>query len=213
MKTCRKKLHIYSKELKQCPECKKAYDKAYRKENKARIKSYREENKNNIEAYNKAYGKAYREENKEKMKAYGKAYRKENKEKIKVYREESKDRIKAYGKAYYQENKDKIKAYYQENKDKIKAYSKAYGKANYQKNKGIRNALTAKRKATKLKATPSWLTKEQYRKIKEIYSTCPKGYHVDHIIPLKNGNVCGLHVPWNLQHLPANENLSKSNKF
>jgi hypothetical protein len=68
----------------------------------------------------------------------------------------------------------------------------------------------AARRAQIANATPKWADLE---KIKEIYKNCPVGYHVDHIIPLTNDLVCGLHVPDNLQYLPASENLKKGNKI
>jgi hypothetical protein len=64
------------------------------------------------------------------------------------------------------------------------------------------------RKAIKVMALPAWQDKGE---IGEFVSKCPTGYHIDHIIPLNGKNVCGLHVINNLQYLPAQENLSKSN--
>lgn len=69
-------------------------------------------------------------------------------------------------------------------------------------------------------ATPKWLTKEQKQQIVDIYdhmrdcrATTGEDYHVDHIVPLRGDTVCGLHVPWNLQVLPADVNISKSNEL
>ena len=62
----------------------------------------------------------------------------------------------------------------------------------------------------KQRQCPSWANLE---KIKEFYLTCPTGYHVDHVIPLKGTHACGLHVETNLQHLPAKENLKKRNLY
>ena len=79
-----------------------------------------------------------------------------------------------------------------------------YGTALYE------TIMSNKKRAVKLRAMPKWANQE---KIKEIYANCPKGWHVDHIVPLQGRNVCGLHVETNLQYLPARENARKKNKF
>lgn len=79
--------------------------------------------------------------------------------------------------------------------------------------RGIIYKRLAQRNLALVKACPSWLSEEQKRQIENIYRNRPDGYHVDHIIPLQNKNVCGLHVPWNMQCLKSKENMSKSNRF
>lgn len=54
--------------------------------------------------------------------------------------------------------------------------------------------------------------KENIKKINELYKACPKGYHVDHIVPLRGINVSGLHAWWNLAIIPASENMAKGNR-
>ena len=66
------------------------------------------------------------------------------------------------------------------------------------------------RNALKRGATPGWADQKA---IKDFYDACPDGYEVDHIIPLRGVNVCGLHMLENLQYLPAKDNLAKSNKI
>lgn len=75
---------------------------------------------------------------------------------------------------------------------------------------GTQTARQSSYRARKLNQSPPWTDLE---KIKEFYSNCPEGYHVDHIIPLKGELVSGLHVLENLQYLPAADNCSKGNKF
>jgi len=94
------------------------------------------------------------------------------------------------------------KKYYNERKDIWDTYYDAH-KSDYL-------ARSSQRRAVAKQATPKWANLD---KIKEIYLLCPNGYHVDHIIPLNNEIVCGLHVENNLQYLLATDNLIKSNKF
>jgi len=54
---------------------------------------------------------------------------------------------------------------------------------------------------------------EIIKQIEDIYLNCPKGYEVDHIIPLYGKNVSGFHITKNLQYLTPQENKSKGNKF
>ena len=150
---------------------------------------------------NKAYMADYYQKNQNRMKENSKRYRKENP-----------DYYKTYNNEYYQSNRESLdlanKEWAKNNKEALKAIKHKY----YYSERGlVQNKEKANyRRAAKKMATPSWVCRESLR---QIYKNCPPGYHVDHIIPLSHPLVCGLHVPWNLQYLPAEENLKKSNKI
>lgn len=73
------------------------------------------------------------------------------------------------------------------------------------------------RRARIKQAMPIWANVEEILKIykQSVKITKETGipHHVDHIIPLVNDLVCGLHVHENLQILVATHNMEKNNKF
>lgn len=78
---------------------------------------------------------------------------------------------------------------------------------------------SSRRRALKLQAQPSWLSASELDAMRFVYE-CARAvtkltgvqHDVDHIVPLRGKDVCGLHVPWNLQILPESVNARKSNK-
>ena len=110
----------------------------------------------------------------------------------------------------------KQRTYNEVNKVAVNQKSRDWRKTNPDRH----NYLTTKYKEHVKKATPSWLTNGQLEEIaykyfmaKEARIMTGEEYHVDHIVPLRGKNISGLHVPWNLQVLPSDMNLSKSNKW
>lgn len=91
-----------------------------------------------------------------------------------------------------------------------KILSKAQTKHGLSKDPAYLRALKALYKYRKKLRTPLWADMDR---IIEMYRNCPEGFQVDHIIPLSGEKVSGLHVPENLQYLPAEENNRKRNKF
>lgn len=102
-----------------------------------------------------------------------------------------------------------MRKYHATHKKQIAKRKSEYGKRNL---KTLNGKSSLKRERIR-QAVPKGLSKADRSRIIKIYESCPKGYHVDHIIPLKGEKVCGLHVPWNLQYLPAKQNLKKYNKY
>lgn len=94
--------------------------------------------------------------------------------------------------------------------DQCRDCATALRRASYLKNPGPEKARNKLREETIRLRTPSWACLDT---IEKFYINCPKGYHVDHVIPLQGKLVSGLHIESNLQYLPAKDNLAKGNKF
>jgi hypothetical protein len=117
---------------------------------------------------------------------------------------------------YKEQDLARAKLAYQANAEERKAKQRLWSKTN----RGIANALSKRYKLKKAKATPLWLTSEQlynmqctYKVAAQLSETSSQKWHVDHIMPIRGKDVCGLHVPWNLQLLPAKMNMQKGNKI
>ena len=122
---------------------------------------------------------------------------------------------KATRRKYYEKNKEEVKARAEARPHEVKA---KYRKAWKENNKDYVRADTKNRRRKHRQATPKWLDAGQRRQLRDIYHLAIKmtratgvQHEVDHIIPLRSEVVCGLHVPWNLQVIPRDENRQKSN--
>lgn len=136
--------------------------------------------------------------------------------------------IKIKSKAYYLKNSCRIKQralLWKKKNTEQKAYKNAqWAKLNCEKSRQskrnwkLRNPGKVKsdkmlRYITQVQATPRWLSLADKQNIEKFYAACPKGWHVDHVVPLRGAIVSGLHILTNLQYLPAIDNIRKSNKF
>jgi hypothetical protein len=125
------------------------------------------------------------------------------------YLQKNYDKKKQYNLGWYEQNKERIKALYEANKEKKKAQTALYRKT--PRGKALRNASQIKRNRLIAQATPKWANDKAIIQMYE--QAVSTGMTVDHIIPLTNTHVCGLHTEANLQLLTKQENSRKRNSF
>ena len=212
---------------KHCSKCKEIKDKSEFSRNKCK--------KDGMQNVCKVCESVYRTKNREVIREYQKEYRKKNRELIRIegkkYYQKNLEAIKERKRKYYGKNREAIKTeskkYYEKKREAVQEAQKIYK----QKNPEKINMYSAKRRAIKRNACPDWLTQEHHSAIAELYSEAQKlteetgiPHHVDHIVPLKGKSydlgtkrmrhtISGLHVPWNLQVVSEEENLSKGCRY
>ena len=210
MKTCKKGLHSYPEDLKRCPHCVNDWARQNYAKNPERILQTNKKSRAKHHEARKAQQRSYYAScDKEARRAYNREQYLKNKERrneqSRKWRENNKER-----------NKELYDVWYAKNGEKHKERQRIYGKNNRAKT----NALSKKHKLARIRATPPWLTELHFDQMEIFYDAAAKltkefgvKMQVDHLVPIHGKIVCGLHVPWNLQVLTAEENMKKHNKL
>jgi hypothetical protein len=147
-------------------------------------------------------------------------YRAKHANGVKQYCRRNKDERKAYFDKWYSENRhihQKIgSAWAKRNRGKVLEYQKTSRSKKPDHYKMMSNIHSSNRRA-KMLAVDKPLTQNQEKIIKVFYQQARMlkkrlgiEFHVDHIVPVAKG---GLHVPTNLQVLPAKINFLKSDRM
>lgn len=186
-------------------------------------------------AENRDYAKSYYQENQAKILAQSAEHYQANREKIiarvkrryandpahatrhiEAWQKRNAEQWQAGRKAYRRVNSERFTAkaaeWAKENPDQARANKKRY----WQKNKPKWVADTAIRRAEQIRATPPWVSRKDiepyYRDAERLSIQTGIPHEVDHIVPLRSGWVCGLHVHWNLQVVSRDVNRTKGNR-
>lgn len=166
-------------------------------------------------------------QNRDKIRARSRKYRQDNPEKARaaVARCHERYDLTEYRRRYYRDNAEKLRSrsavrsrrMYLLPCERLKQSkrSKEWRLRNPGRNAKKSREYTARRH----QRIPQWLTDDDVWLIREIYDLAylrseltGVRHHVDHILPLFGRTVSGLHVPDNLQVIPASINLKKNNK-
>lgn len=203
-----------------CIERELLHDKRKLKRN-AREAVWREKNRQAIRDRTNKWFK----ENKEHVSQWRKNWYANNKEHRRQKDIERYERRKGYFENKYATYKEFIIKRSQEYREKNRSKIREYAKGKYHELKHTEKYIAQmrangmKRYTSKKKRCPTWLSKDDLWIIKEAYAlaTIRKkvfkiDWHIDHIIPLQGKTVSGLHVPNNIQVVPAKWNQYKNNK-
>lgn len=178
----------------------------------------------------KEYMKVWRAANKGRIKLAKKAWDEKNKEHTRLYRQQHARELAANTARYRKNHPEKTRAELQAWRAAKKEHLRSYRAQYHTRNQPVLNAkhaafkklhpgmyafYQAKRLKRVKRATPAWANQFFISEAYELAALRTKmlgfPWHVDHIVPLRGKNVCGLHVETNLQVIPGVDNLKKSN--
>lgn len=203
-------------EIKVCKKCKetKSVDDFYR-DKKTADRRRAECKKCSVES-----GMEWARKDKNRTNTYAAKWRKEHREECNIAAKKRRDSHPEEARRKSKKARDANPEYYankssqwkKENPEENAAHTAKWKKENPAKV----NATNSKRRASKLKACPPWANKFFIEEAYDLAQLRTKvtgfEWHVDHILPLKHKLFCGLHVEYNLQVIPAVENLKKGNR-
>ena len=183
--------------------------------------SWRINNSIRVKENNEKYWKEYYNQNVKRIRENSRIWYNNNTEHaiqlVTAWQQINPEKVKQINRAWYQNNITKAKEYGKQwrltNLEQAKENGRRWNKNNPDK----KQALNAKRNASKIQAIPKWAN---LKKISEFYTEAAlmtkvtgEQHDVDHIIPLQGKTICGLHCEDNLQVILHVENCKKGNKI
>jgi hypothetical protein len=125
-----------------------------------------------------------------------------------------------HNRIWAENNPEKKKEIARRGKEKNRQKAREACRAWRLKNKAYDAFRQKMRRCDKLQATPPWVDEEEEFLMMEAFYLAQLRsemfgfkWHVDHIVPLKHKEACGLHCMSNLQVIPAIQNLRKRNLY